>query len=209
MVSNKRLKVGEVLAVIKTQKLTLFTPKIFAKFFKVSLPKTSIFLSRNTRLGYFVRIKKGIYSPKDFQPSSLEVANLIYRPSYISLEMALSFYHIIPETVYGITSITTKHSKEIKALNQNFRYHKISKKLYFGYRAISIGNKNVILATKEKALLDYLYFVAIGQKKYNERFDLRVIDKKKLYKYADVFFKNIKNKYVRKNFGLLLSKINL
>lgn len=209
MVSNRRLNIREILKETEVQKLTLFTPSVFAKLFNTSLSNARIFLSRNTRLKYFVRLKKGIYSPTNLQPSSFEIANIIYKPSYISLEIALSFYHIIPETIYGITSITTKHSKKTNVFNQIFTYHKLNRNLYFGYQIVRINNKNIIIATKEKALLDYLYFIARGQKKYNERFDIRILDKQKLSKYSNVFFKNIKNNYIKKRFALLLKKINL
>ena len=209
MVSNTRLNIREVVKEVELQKLAFFTPAIFAKRFNINLSRATIFLSRNTRLGYFVRIKKGIYSPANIRPSSLEIANIIYKPSYISSELALSFYHILPETVYSITSITTKHSKEVKVLNQIFTYRKLNTNLYFGYEIVRISNKNIVMATKEKALLDYLYFIARGQKKYNERIDLRTINKQKLSKYSKVFFKNIKNKYIKKKFALLIEKINL
>ncbi|MEK7626801.1 MAG: hypothetical protein AAB399_01365 [Patescibacteria group bacterium] len=209
MVSNQRLNIKEVLRKIESQRLAVITPNIFAQFFNVSLSNARIFLSRNAKSGNFIRLRKGLYSSINFQPSSLEIANLIQRPSYISLEIALSYYHVIPETVYVVTSITTKHSKDINVLNQIYRYHQINKGLYFGYQKIHLSNRNIIIATKEKALLDYLYFVARGQKKYNERFDLRSIDKVKLQKYSKAFFKNIKNKHIKKRFGLLLVKINL
>lgn len=209
MVSNTRLNIREVVKEVELQKLAFFTPAIFAKTFNINLSRATIFLSRNTRLGYFVRIKKGIYSPTNIRPSPFEIANIVYKPSYISLELALSFYHIIPETVYSITSITTKHSKEIEIFNQIFTYRKLDRNLYFGYEIIRISNKNIVIATKEKALLDYLYFIARGQKKYNERIDLRTLNKQKLLKYSRVFFKNIKNKYIKKRFALLIEKINL
>ena len=209
MVSNTRLNIREVVKEVELQRLAFFTPATFAKTFNINLLKATIFLSRNTRLGYFVRIKKGIYSPASMRPSPLEIANIIYKPSYISSELALSFYHILPETVYSITSITTKHSKEIKVLNQIFTYRKLDRNLYFGYEIVRISNKNNVIDTKEKALLDYLYFIARGQKKYNERIDLRTLNKQKLLKYSRVFFKNIKNKYIKKRFALLIEKINL
>jgi predicted transcriptional regulator of viral defense system len=209
MVLNKRLNIRSVLKELEIKGLSLFTPNIFAKVFKINLSTATIFLSRNTRLGYFVRLKKGTYSPTNLQPSPLEIANLIYKPSYISLEIALSFYHIIPETIYSITSITTKHSKEVKVFNQIFSYHRLSRKLYFGYEFIRAGNKKILIATKEKAFLDYLYFVALGQKKYNERLDIRIIDKKKILKYSQIYFKSIKNSYIKKRFALLLKKLNL
>lgn len=209
MVFKKRLNIRKVLTEVRVKRLTFFTPSMFANIFNTSLSGARIFLSRNTRLGYFIRLRKGIYSPADLQPSSFEIANMICKPSYISLEIALSFYHVIPETVYSITSITTKHSQRIETLNQVFIYHKLNKSLYFGYEVVDMNSKKIIMATKEKSLLDYLYFVARGQKEYNERFDIRNLDKHIISNYSQVFLKNIKNNYIKKRFTALLEKMNL
>src|SRR5207302_3122946 len=57
-----------------------------------------------------IRVKKGLYvfGPKVARiPYCKELlANLIYGPSAISLEYALSFYGFIPEKVEELTSIT-------------------------------------------------------------------------------------------------------
>ncbi len=65
-----------------------------------------------------IRLKKGVYI---FGPTyqrnliSLEVlANVIYSPSYVSLEYALSKYGLIPERAYAITSVSLKRSKTFK-----------------------------------------------------------------------------------------------
>lgn len=207
MVSNKRLNIKEVLEKVEKKKLTFFTLDTFAKTFNTSISRATVFLSNNTHQGYFVRLKKGVYGPTILQPSSFEIANIVYKPSYISLELALSFYHIFPETVYSITSITPKHSKQIQLLNQIFAYHKLNKKLYFGYHTLKINNSPVFIATKEKAFLDYLYFVARGQKKYNDRLDTRYLDKKIVSEYSKIFFTNIKNKYIKQRFEELLRKV--
>lgn len=39
------------------------------------------------------------------------IANHIYESSYISLETALALYQIIPEHVFGVTSISTRKTK--------------------------------------------------------------------------------------------------
>lgn len=44
------------------------------------------------------------------------IANTLLRPSYVSLDYALFCYNAIPERIYEITSITTKHSKNLKYL---------------------------------------------------------------------------------------------
>lgn len=208
MVLTKRSMITrEVLERIEQQNLVLFTPAIFARFFGITPSKAAVYLSRNTKKGIFIRPKRGIYFSKRLPPSPLEIANVVYKPSYISLDMALSYHHLIPETVYAITSITTKHSKDFKVLNQVYSYHKLNRNLFFGYRVIKIGGRSIIMAGKEKALLDYFYFVARGQKKYNERLNLKDTDRKKIQNYSSIFFKNIHNKYIRKRFGLLLNQI--
>ena len=65
-----------------------------------------------------VRIKKGIYIFGDQfarEPYSSEtLANLIYGPSYVSVEWACQYYCLIPEKVTTITSVTTKQSKQFE-----------------------------------------------------------------------------------------------
>jgi predicted transcriptional regulator of viral defense system len=209
MITKARLNIRNVLKDLEERKVTIFSSQIFAKIFSTTASRAVIFLSDNTKRGYFIRIKKGIYSPTNFQPSPLELANILYKPSYISLEIALSFYHIIPETVYSITSITTKHSKETTVQKQIFTYSRLPRNLYFGYEYIKVGNKKVVIATKEKAFLDYLYFIARGQKTLNKRLNLENLEKDKLSRYSKIFFNNIKVIYIRKRLGLLLQKLNL
>ena len=66
------------------------------------------------RRGDIIRVKKGIYifgEKYRRRPYSREVlANLIYGPSYISLEFALHYHGLIPERVEALTSVTTGRS---------------------------------------------------------------------------------------------------
>ena len=206
-----RLNINNVIRELRAKKMAMFSIEDFSRSFKLNPHKVSVFVSRNAKpeRGNFIRLKNGLYTLKDSQPSPLEIANIIYRPSYISLDIALSYYNIIPEAVYSITSITARLSKRYKILNQAYEYHKIIKGLYFGYKTIKTGNKYIVIATREKALLDYLYFVAMGKKKYNDRFDFKNLDKKNFNNYSSRFFKSIKNENIRKNLGLLLKRIKL
>jgi len=106
-----------------------------------------------------VRLKRGLYVFSDQKKdlSSKEVAFLIYQPSYISLEYALSYYKIIPEAVFAITSVSTKATRKFSNDFGVFLYSKIKANLFFGYKSYQIENGKYLLATPEKALLDYLY----------------------------------------------------
>lgn len=83
-----------------------------------------------------------------------EIAGRIYRPSYISMQTALSHYQIIPEAVYGITSVSTRRTYEFETPLARFTYRTLRRRLFFGYLIIEHGGK---MARPEKAILDFFY----------------------------------------------------
>jgi len=113
--------------------------------------------------GVLIRVKKGLYvfGPEFSRiPFSKEVlANLIYGPSYISLEYALSFYGIIPERVETVTSITCKRNKQFNTPVGNFTYRYLHPQKYSaGIAQHQLDETHYILiATPEKALADFIY----------------------------------------------------
>jgi predicted transcriptional regulator of viral defense system len=88
----------------------------------------------------------------------LMVANKIYEPSYVSLESALAYYEIIPETVLGVTSISSRKTKQYHSAWGVFSYRSIKPQYMIGYQVIeNTPGIKFKIAYLEKALLDYLY----------------------------------------------------
>jgi len=116
-------------------------------------------LSLWQKQGYIKKIKNGLYlfAENESSVSPEELAAKIYSPSYISLERALAFYGLIPEIVYGITSVTPKTTRRFKNEFALFIYRHIKPALFFGYKEIKSGMASYLIAEPEKALLDYLY----------------------------------------------------
>lgn len=111
--------------------------------------------------GYIKKIIKGYYIFSDLkidENALFEIANRIFNPSYVSLESALSYYGLIPETVYTITSVTSIKTRNYNTSISNFIYHKIKPCLLFGFKIVSYNNKAFKIASIEKALLDFFYF---------------------------------------------------
>jgi predicted transcriptional regulator of viral defense system len=112
--------------------------------------------------GDLIRVKKGLYVLGDRVRTGLVskelLSNLIYGPSYISQEYALSFYGLIPEKVEAITSMTPKKNKLFKTPVGVFLYRYLNSKLYsLGVTSILIQPEcHVLIATPEKALIDTL-----------------------------------------------------
>lgn len=86
------------------------------------------------------------------------IANFLYQPSYVSMESALSFYSIITGFPYQITSITIKKPKEFTVDKKSYSYSQISTNLFWGWEK----KEDFLIATPEKALLDYAYFAQRG-----------------------------------------------
>ncbi|MDO8593126.1 MAG: hypothetical protein Q7R92_05220 [bacterium] len=164
--------------------------------------------------GYIKKIRRGYYIFADqiLNESVLfSIANKIYSPSYISFEMALSNYGLIPESVYGITSATSNKTKRFKNEIGEFIYSHLKPELIFGYKLESLGGTTFKIAEIEKAVLDFFYINAhlkteadFSELRINEEeFKIRV-NGKKLMKYLDSF----NNKSLEKRVKKFLKYIN-
>jgi len=167
--------------------LGVFTPREFQGIFNVPKKTALTFISRNVKSGLFLKLRNNYYQLQDNYVSAYTIANKIYQPSYVSLETALSYYGIIPETIYAVTSITTKSTKEFETPKTVFIYRKIKLRGFTGYRATRLEGVVVLFAEAEKALADYLYFVDLKKIALNDRLELRNINRTKLVKYVKLF----------------------
>jgi hypothetical protein len=110
-----------------------------------------------------IRVKKGLYvfGPVYARsPFSKEIlANLIYGPSYISLDYALHFYGFIPESVETVTCVTSGRGRDFKTPVGRFTYHGVPRAAY----PLGIDRKErddgraILMALPEKALADKLH----------------------------------------------------
>lgn len=183
----KKLKRIEVEDKLKSSRLPVFTPQEFKDVFNVSISTAQSFIKRNLKSGLFIKLRNNYYQLKDSHPPLYFIANKLYQPSYISLEKALSHYNIIPEVVYGITSVTAKPTREFETPRATFSYQTIKPQAYRGYSAKNIEGYIVLFAEPEKALADYLYFVDLKKVSLNDRLKLKSIKRAKLESYVQLF----------------------
>ncbi len=148
------------------RKLSL-TEEIDYNFIKYALSEYKnprVKINELLKSGNIVRVKKGLYvfgRELAEQPFSKEtLANLIYGPSYISLEYALAFYGLIPERVEVVTSVTNKRKKKFSTAIGDFSYRYINPALYnYGVTLYEIDKyHSILIGTREKVIADVLYF---------------------------------------------------
>ena len=120
-------------AKIREKKLSIFTASDVRALFGVSEVAAIALLHRYTKQGFILRLKRGLYAFPDALPPEVFIANKLYEPSYVSLEFALSYHRVIPETVYEITSVSPKATRRFETLGKIFSYRKIKKTAFAGY----------------------------------------------------------------------------
>ena len=133
------------------------------RFSSYRSPKDKI--SRLTASGELIRLKKGLYLPvpengDNAAPPEL-IANMLFGPSYVSLESALSFYGMIPERVYSVRSVTTKRGRVFETPVGRFDYSK-ARRDYFsiGIRPVFRESVCFLIAAPEKAICDMIIMTA-------------------------------------------------
>lgn len=147
--------------------------------------------------GYIKKLRRSFYMFADLSLNEemlFLVANRLYSPSYVSLETALSFYGLIPEGVYSLTSVSTKKTVSFKTPITEFSYRKIKPALLFGYRLETQKGQGYKIADIEKAVLDYIYLnpaiikeADFHEWRFNSQEFLAKADMTKLHSYAKAF----------------------
>jgi len=113
----------------------------------------------NGRLAKLARGKYMIAKPyRRIDPPLEHVANRLVYPSYVSLERALSWYGLIPESTPVLTSVTTRRPVVQETPLGTFRYRHVQSRLFFGFERVLLRGIEVTIALPEKALVDLFYF---------------------------------------------------
>ncbi len=139
---------------------SVFTREILASILSPHVNNVNAKISYMVKKGELIRLKKGVYVfGKNYRPAPVDMisaANLLYAPSYVSFEYALSHHGLIPERVYEITSATMRIKKSFTTPIGRFTYKVVPVRAYaFGVDWIydkKDGGK--LIATPEKALCD-------------------------------------------------------
>ncbi|OGG32049.1 hypothetical protein A3I51_01105 [Candidatus Gottesmanbacteria bacterium RIFCSPLOWO2_02_FULL_38_8] len=133
---------------------TVFTvPEISQLFPNITYKSLKDRLYYFTRVGKLKRLRKGIYSKKEYNP--LEFSNKIYKPSYISLELVLFKSGIIfqyYETIFLVSYLT----RTITVSGISIQYRQIRGDILTNTEGIE-QKTGYFIATPERAFLDAVY----------------------------------------------------
>lgn len=192
-------------------RLEIFDYQYLANYLK-NLKKPRDKITSLVSEGKIIRLKKGLYIFGEKwrrAPLSLEViANMLYGPSCISFEYALTCYSLFAERSATITSLAIGDSKTFETPLGIFEYRAISReKFQIGIEYRDLGDDGgYLIASKEKALADLVYRTTAIRTLKQLRFflfeEMRV-DESMFQKLDKARFQDIGNIYKKKSVTLL------
>lgn len=150
------MDVKEALATFEEGPITRQMMTSLLKDYKRPNDKVSEMLANGT----LFQLKRGLYQPgprlKIKGPHPFLVANVLYGPSYVSMESALSYWGMIPERVFETSSVTTGRSKRYDTKAGVFSYTRLDLPYYaYGIQHVKLSERQaVLIASPEKALCD-------------------------------------------------------
>jgi predicted transcriptional regulator of viral defense system len=146
---------------------------------KIILNSTSLdafysLIKRSIKEGILIKLKRDLFlisqKIKDKKIDSFEISSIIYGPSYISFESALSYHGWIPEAVSAITCSSSKKSVNFQTAIGAFLYYHIPVKIFhIGISFVLSGNSKIFMADPWKAIADLIY---LKKKKWKNVFSL-------------------------------------
>ena len=182
----------EILAYMRKNPKDVFTLSELADALGMRKERIAMTLHRLVKMGVVDKGLRGQYINPFVTYDSLKIALDYKKPSYVSMEFALSG-DIYKQNIYTYTIVTTRNVKSGSMTLGNWfvEYHHISPRLFFGFWEHSSGIK---IAEPEKAVLDMIYFRYFkGNYSLNSLLSelddmfLEELDKDKLFRYAERF----------------------
>ena len=159
-------------------------------------------LGRLVKQGRLKKIVKGKYTVHD---DIYLVATNIYTPSYLSF-LSCSYFKGYTEQIINTVQIAVPvQARPIYFEDYTIEFHKVARKMFFGYEKIVYGDFFIFVADDEKLLIDAIYFDDLmgNFDEIVKVFESVEPDIGKLVEYLE----SIGNKSLAKKVGFLLEKL--
>ncbi len=184
----------EIISELASRRINIIIIEKASKIFKIEKKELWAILHRLEKKGWLERIEKGKYMvvPLQAKDGWLEhpfvLASKLVKNYYISYRTALAHYGLTEQLpVYVYVATTDRKGKlEHRLQSYIFRFIRIKQEKFFGFKGEFIGNQEIFIAEKEKAIVD-----CIDQERYSgsiikiaKALDNNRINLNKLKKYA-------------------------
>jgi predicted transcriptional regulator of viral defense system len=149
-------------------------------------------------------LKKGYYSLKELDNKFLLTE--AFNDSYLGLHSAMEFYGTTTQRYNSLELISKNNLKNLELKEFGISFHKVNKKLFFGYKKEIIGGVEIFVSDIEKTLIDCIYFSdKVYLSEILEFIKKTSLDKNKL----ELYLIKINSSTLKKRTGYLLEKCGI
>jgi predicted transcriptional regulator of viral defense system len=136
--------------------VAVFPTSDAAAWLGISPPHASQLLSRLDKAGLLIRLKRGLWALKEkLEPLALPQYLTNPFPSYVSLQTALYRHGLISQIPAVIYAVSIARTNRVTTPLGTISIHHVHPSFFFGFETADAGDFKI--ATREKALVDFLY----------------------------------------------------
>ena len=225
MVSKNTLKglgpiEANIVARLTYEKKTIVTTKDFDTLFSLSPEDRKQLVFRLKKKNILTPIKRGayIFSPLETGPTGTGVDELLIPPLffpkknyYIGYSTMFNYYGFIEQLFQTVYVLNVSVSKEKIICGLSYKFLKVPENRMYGLETIKVRDTDVIISSKERTLIDLLYFnkPVGGVDSANKIFVRTVKDKKCDIKKLVAHAARFPNVTTRKRIGVLLETLGI
>lgn len=157
-------------------------------------------VKRAMKAGQLLRVRRGLYliasKIRSCAPDKYALAAVIYQPSAVSLESALSYHGWIPEAVYTTTCVSPKRAQDFKTPLGVFSYkHVPPQGFYDGIVRHETALGITMVATPWRALADLMFTRHISWPSLSALLDDMRIDEQPVIASDDLVLAHLAERY--------------
>lgn len=209
-----------IVARLTYEKKTIVTVEDFDQLFKLSPEDRKQVVFRLKKKKILTPIKRGAYvfSPLEAGPEGTGVDELLIPPLffpqknyYIGYSTMFNYYGFTEQLFQTVYVLNTSMRMERIICGISYKFIRVSEKRMYGQEVIKVKDTDVIVSSKEKTLIDLLYFnkpvggINTAIQVFKQIVEEKKCDIKKLVEYAARF----PNITTRKRIGLILGELDI
>jgi predicted transcriptional regulator of viral defense system len=218
----KRLgpKETEVVARLSYEKKIIVTANNLDSLFNFSPEDRRQIVFRLRKKNILTPIKRGVYlfSPLEAGPGGTGIDELLIPPLYfpqnnyyVGYSTMFNYYGFTEQLFQTVYVLNTSFRKEKNICGIAFKFLKVSENRMYGREKINVKDKEVMVSSKERTLIDLLYFnkpvggISSAVKIFKRFIEEKRCNIKKVVEYA-AWFPNITT---RKRIGVILEGLGI
>lgn len=168
MIKNMRKGLGKksvkLLTTLAEVDKRIFTLDDAIKILKIKRPTLTKLIYDLVKKNWLFRLSKGKFLllplKAGFKPIYNEhefiIASCLIKPYYVSYWSALNYYGLTEQVPRTVFIATIKRKRNITILGIDYKFITINKKKFFGFKKLKIEDKEIMIAEKEKCIIDCL-----------------------------------------------------